>query len=98
MSVDFYGPALNIEELIASGARGFIGVAGDGTGGTVPAVDKADDVLHRNSLLPQPNWSDIGSAREGQGSSYEQNITTTELRVEQSTAVVFENIAEVVRQ
>lgn len=97
MSVDFYGPALNVEELIASGARGFIGKVGDGTGGTVALVDKIDDILDRDTLLPLTGWTDIGSAREGQGASYEQNITTTELRVEQSTAVVFENIDEVVR-
>lgn len=98
MSVDFYGPALNIEELIASGARGFIGKVGNGTGGTVALVDKVDDILDRDTLLPLTGWTDIGSAREGQGASYEQNITTAELRVEQSTAVIFENISEVVRQ
>lgn len=97
-STDFYAPALNVKELIASGARGFIGKVGDGTGGTVAPVSVVGDVLDRDTLLPKTGWTDIGSAREGQGSSYEQNITTAELRVEQSTAVVFENITEVVRQ
>lgn len=94
MSVDFFGPALNVEELIASGARGFIGKAGTGTGGTVAAVTDVTSVLDQDTLLPKPGWQDIGSAREGQGSNYDLSVSTQELKVEQSTAVVFENITE----
>jgi hypothetical protein len=42
--------------------------------------------------------TDLGSAREGQGSSYERGIEVAELKVEQDTGVVFTSITDVPRK
>lgn len=95
-SIEF--PATEIADLIASGAYGFIGRVGDGTGGTVAPVDSLEDVIDRDTLQPKAGWTYVGASREGQGSSYEQSVATSELRVDQDTAAVFENISQVDRQ
>lgn len=90
-------PATTIADLIASGAYVFVGKHGDGTGGTVALVNSIDDVLDLDDLTPQTGWAYLGASREGQGSSYEQAVATQELRVDQDTSVVFENIQSVDR-
>lgn len=91
-------PATTIADLIASGAYCFIGRVGDGTGGTVDVVTDLEDIINRDTLEPVTGWTYVGASREGQGSSYEQAVATSELRVDQDTAAVFENIASVDRQ
>lgn len=90
-------PATTIADLIASGAYGFIAPVGDGTGGTAAPVTDIEDILDRDELDPVSPWIYVGASREGQGSSYEQAVATSELRVDQDTAAVFENISSVDR-
>lgn len=84
-------PAAVVADIIASGGFGFIAPVA-----TSDPVEVLSDIIDRDSLRPIAPWIYVGSSREGQGSTFEENVTTTELRVDQFTAVVFENITEVV--
>lgn len=91
----------NIEDLIGSGARVLFA---DSTF-TLPVTAGAptlgiDDIItptNAGNYAPKTGWTDLGSAREGQGSNYGRNITASEWRIEQATAMVAQDITDVPR-
>lgn len=91
---DFYdAPGLyDISRHIESGARGILALVED-----VAAITKLDDFLDLNTLALKPDFVDVGSAREGQGSSYNRNITVGESRIEQSNVAIRKRITDVAR-
>lgn len=88
-SIEF--PATSVADLIASGGYGFIAPHD-----TSDPVSTLEDIIDRDTLEPITPWVYTGASREGQGSTFEEAVTTTELRVDQDTAVVFENVNEIV--
>lgn len=90
-----------IEDLIGSGARTLIADSGFTlpVAGGAPTIGVSDiiDPTNAGDYAPKTNWTDIGSAREGQGSNYGRNITASEWRLEQSTAMVAQDITDVPR-
>jgi hypothetical protein len=91
---DFYdAPGLyDISRHIESGARGILARAD-----AVAAIAKLDDFIDLNTLALKPLFQDVGSAREGQGSTYGRNITVAESRIEQSNVAVRKRITDVAR-
>lgn len=91
----------NIEDLIGSGARTLVAPSTWSlpVSGGVPTVGISDIITPNNagSYAPKTGWVDVGSAREGQGSSYGRNITANEWRLEQATAAVAQDITDVPR-
>ena len=87
---EFY--RFDISRHLESGARGIIGKVG-----IVDVPTRLDDILDLTTLDLAEGWIDAGSAREGQSSSYNRNITTTDSRIEQSNAAVRTRITEVER-
>lgn len=83
----------SVSNLIGSGARGLIAPVAD----VASPVDTLDDIVNLTTLDPKTGWIDVGAAREGQGSSYERNIESSEARIEQATGTVWEDITDVPR-